>query len=622
MPKILDNIHSPDDLMFLSPDEIRQLCEELRTFLVENVSKTGGHLASNLGVVEMTVAMHRVFDSPNDKIIFDVGHQSYVHKILTGRREAFSTLRTVGGLSGFTSMRESEHDPFGAGHSSTALSAALGIAEANKLLGSDAYTICVMGDGAYTGGMVHEALNNTKKDLKLIIILNENRMSISRNRGNFSSYLSKVRVSKKYNSFKVKVKRTLSKIPLVGKPIVSLMSATRSFLRGTVYPMSYFEMLGIDYIGVINGHDEVALEKALRLAKSLDKTVIIHIKTKKGKGYEPAEKSPDLFHSVYQTADESDNFHSVFASDLISMAKTDERIVAVTAAMGIGTGLQAFGEKYNSRYFDVGIAEAHALTFSAGLCARGLRPYTVIYSTFLQRAYDNILHDVALQNLPVRIIIDRAGLSPHDGATHHGIFDVAFLSHIPDIEIYAPITYPSLHQVLENTKETPSPVAIRYPNQKQSDRIVSTFFADGNFSMSPARISVDCENENLIITYGAITLGCLDARDMLNSDGEHVDIILLEQLKPYDKVVEFILPHLRGKKKVLFVEEGIYYGGAGMILHEKLSSMGALDGIQSRVFAIDDNFAQPATPCDIYDYLGLSPMHIKNYFTIEEKENE
>ena len=613
MSEILDKIHTPEDLMYLSEGEIQTLCQELRAFLVENVSRTGGHLASNLGVVEMTVALHRIFHSPHDKIIFDVGHQAYVHKILTGRRDAFSTLRQVGGLGGFTSRRESEHDPFGAGHSSTALSASLGFAEANRLTSSDAYTICVMGDGAYTGGMVHEALNNTRKDLRLIIILNENRMSISKNRGNFSAYLSKVRVSKKYNNFKIKLKKGLSKIPLIGKPVAALMGGIRNFLRGTVYPTSYFEMLGIDYIGVIDGHDEVAMEKALRLAKSLEKTVIIHIKTKKGKGYEPAERSPHHFHSVYQNSGECASFHSVFVSDLIQMAKDDKDIVAVTAAMGIGTGLQTFGEKYSNRYFDVGIAEAHALTFCAGLAASGLKPYTVIYSTFLQRAYDNILHDVALQNLPVRIVIDRAGLSPHDGATHHGIFDVSFLSHIPNMKIYAPITYASLRHILHLEKDCKSPVAIRYPNAGESERVVSAFFADGETSPSMVHYSAD-ESENLLITYGAIVEKALDARELLHSQGKTLDILLLEQLKPYDTIAQAILPYLADKKKLLFLEEGIQIGGAGMILREKLSDAGALDGIKNSIFAIDDNFASPQTPCDIYEYLGLSEEDIVSYF--------
>ena len=381
-------------------------------------------------------------------------------------------------------------------------------------------------------------------------------------------------------------------------------------------------MLGIDYIGVIDGHDEAAVEKALQIAKSLEKTVIIHIKTKKGKGYEPAERSPHLFHSVYQPGSNSDTFHSVFVSDLIKMAKNDERIVAVTAAMGIGTGLQAFGEKYNSRYYDVGIAEAHALTFCGGLAAAGMRPYTVIYSTFLQRAYDNILHDVALQNLPVRIIIDRAGLSPHDGATHHGIFDVAFLSHIPNMKIYAPVTYRSLHQILEKEREESCPVAIRYPNRSESKRVVDAFFADGDEEFCPMRASVEADSQNLIITYGAIVDMALDARELMHLSGENVDILLIEQLKPYDTLADAIRPYLEGKARVLFLEEGIYYGGAGMILHEKLSGNGLLDNIKARVYAIDDNFASPTSPCDIYEYLGLSAMNIKNYFISEDKENE
>lgn len=615
---ILDRIHSPEDLTFLREDEIPVLCQQLRDFLIENVSLTGGHLASNLGAVELTVAMHRVFDSPKDHLIFDVGHQSYVHKILTGRKDEFSTLRTVGGLSGFTSRRESEHDPFGAGHSSTALSAALGFAEADAILGSDAYTVCVMGDGAYTGGMVHEALNNSRKDLRLIIILNENRMSISKNRGNFSTYLSKVRVSKRYNAFKLRAKRALARIPLVGKPMTEAIRAVRNFIKGNIYPTSYFEMLGIHYIGVIDGHNESALEKAFSLAKSLEKTVIIHVKTKKGKGYEPAERSPDLFHSVYQAPDPQESFHSVFTEQLIEMAKQDESITAVTAAMGIGTGLSAFGESYPERYFDVGIAEEHALTFSAGLAAAGMRPYAVIYSTFLQRAYDNILHDVCLQELPVRIIIDRAGLSPHDGATHHGIFDVSFLSHIPNIKIYAPMTYGSLASILRDTATDSMPVAIRYPNAAESERILSAFYPEGDFENYGVRAYGSSSSDNLIITYGQVTEKVLEAVDLMEKQGKTALVVLLECLKSYDALCERIRPYLLGKRKVLFVEEGIYNGGAGMILTDLLWKQGLLDGIKTDVYAIHDNFAAPTAACDLYDFLSLSPEKIADYFVDED----
>lgn len=612
---ILDRIHSPEDLSFLRQEEIEPLCRELRDFLIENVSSTGGHLASNLGVVELTVALHRIFDSPRDHVIFDVGHQSYVHKILTGRRDEFPTLRSVGGLSGFTSRRESEHDPFGAGHSSTALSAALGFAEADVIRGSDAYTVCVMGDGAYTGGMVHEALNNSRKDLRLIIILNENRMSISKNRGNFSTYLSKVRVSKRYNAFKLRAKRFLARIPLLGKPLTEGIRAVRNFIKGNIYPTSYFEMLGIHYIGVINGHDEPALEKALSLAKSLEKTVIIHVKTKKGKGYEPAERSPDLFHSVYQASSTQTSFHSAFTDRLIHMAKSDGSVVAVTAAMGIGTGLSAFGETFPERYFDVGIAEEHALTFSAGLAAAGMKPYAVIYSTFLQRAYDNILHDVCLQELPVRIVIDRAGLSPHDGATHHGIFDVSFLSHIPNIKIFAPMTYASLDAILKDAATDPMPIAIRYPNGTESARILSAFYPEGDFENYGVRTYGDAESENIVVSYGAITEKVLDAVELLRAQGKDALVVLLECLKPYDALCESLGTLVRTKKRMLFVEEGIYNGGAGMIITNLLWQKGYLEGVHVDVYAIDDNFASPTAPCDLYDYLKLSAQKIAEYFS-------
>ncbi|MBO5879659.1 MAG: 1-deoxy-D-xylulose-5-phosphate synthase, partial [Clostridia bacterium] len=377
---ILDCINSPEDLKALDSKKIEPLCDEIRDFLVENVEKNGGHLASNLGVTELSVALHRVFDSPKDHIIFDVGHQSYVHKILTGRKKDFSTLRKPGGLSGFTKMSESEHDAFGAGHSSTSVSAALGYAESDRLNGSEAYTVAVLGDGAYTGGMVHEALNNCDPKLRLIIILNENGMSISLNKGAFARYLSGVRMSKSYRDWKSGTNSFLAHIPLIGKLIKAILSFFKESIKSLFFSSNYFEDLGLYYIGPIDGNDYKKVEKTLKKAKTLNKCVIVHVKTVKGKGYTPAEQSPDGFHSVAGKASGKDSFHSVFADALISEAKKDESIVAVTAAMGLGTGLDRFEEKIPERYFDVGIAEEHAVTFSAGLAASGMNPYVCIYS--------------------------------------------------------------------------------------------------------------------------------------------------------------------------------------------------------------------------------------------------
>ena len=607
---LIDRINSPQDVKALSEKEANQLCSQIREFLLNNVPKTGGHLASNLGATEMTVAIHRVFDSPKDHIIFDVGHQSYVHKILTGRRDRFDTLRTTGGLSGFTKMAESEHDAFGAGHSSTSVSAALGFAEADRLAGSDAYTVAVVGDGAYTGGMVHEALNNCDPDLRLVIILNENGMSISMNKGSFARYLSGVRISKNYRQWKQGTKSLLEKIPLVGKPINSLLKNAKNIFKKAFFSSNYFEDLGLYYMGPIDGNNYKKVEKALKKAKSLNQSVIVHIKTVKGKGYEPAEQSPDNFHSVYSNAESPDSFHTVFADKLIDIAKDDDKVVAITAAMGIGTGLDKFEKEYPDRYFDVGIAEGHALTFAAGLNANGLKPFTAIYSTFMQRGYDSVLHDIALQSLPVKLMIDRAGLAVGDGATHHGIFDVSFLSHIPGVEILSPATYGALVNAIDYAYSTKAPVAVRYPNSKECRRVVDEFYSYDTLKGVNLRANYDIEArpECVYITYGTLAKRVLEAKDIAESSmNTYVGVVLLERLKPYDKLAEEIMPYLAGAKRVVFAEEGIKYGGAAMLLRDALELAGFdFSKCKYIISAIDDNFASPDKKCDLYDYVGLS----------------
>ncbi|MBE6537536.1 MAG: 1-deoxy-D-xylulose-5-phosphate synthase [Ruminococcaceae bacterium] len=608
--KFLENINSPEDIKKIESADIPELCSELRSFLIEKVEKSGGHLASNLGVTELTVALHRVFNSPSDKIIFDVGHQAYVHKIITGRKDDFSSLREPGGLSGFTTRRESEHDPFGAGHSSTSISAALGFAESNFLAKNDDYAVCVIGDGAYTGGMVHEALNNCRRDLKLVIVINENRMSISKNKGAFASYLAKIRISKGYRKWKEGTSSFLHHIPLIGKPLHKLFSLIKNTIKNMIYPASYFEDLGLYYIGPVNGNDYNAIEKALKEAKNTGKCVVVHAFTKKGKGYEPAEKAPDGFHSISGTDSNEVTLHQVFADKLIEIAKEREDVVAITAAMGIGTGLDTFGKKYPDRYFDVGIAEAHALTFSAGLAAANLKPYVAIYSTFLQRGYDNIVHDIALQNLPVKMIIDRAGLAVRDGATHHGIFDVAFLSQIPNVSLLAPVTYGSLRCALSETVECNSPIALRYSNSAELSEIRERFYSDGDYSSFGvvADFEMGCAPENVFVTYGNITANVIEAAKLLSDGGIASGIILVERLKPYNDTVEKISRFIKGAKKVLFVEEGIKNGGFSMIslelLREKYDFTRNMD---FAIRAIDDTFAIPEEKCDIYDYLGFSP---------------
>ena len=614
--KILDKADSPDKLKLLPESDISTLCEELRSFLIEKVEKSGGHLASNLGVVELSVALHRIFDSPRDHIIFDVGHQAYIHKILTGRRDGFDDLRVPGGISGFTLMRESEHDAFGAGHSSTSISAALGYAESDALSGSGAYTVCVIGDGAYTGGMVHEALNNCKPDLKLIIILNENGMSISNNKGTFANYLSKVRTSARYNRWKQETRTVLQGIPLIGKPVKRLLSFVKNQIKKMFMRPNYFEELGLYYIGAIDGNDYKKVADALERAKRTEKCVVVHLKTVKGKGYVPAENSPTEFHSVRGATGETSTFHSVFAEELIKKAGNDEKILAVTAAMGAGTGLESFGALYPDRYFDVGIAEEHALTFSAGLAANGYSPYVAIYSTFLQRGYDNIIHDVALQELPVKIIIDRAGLALSDGATHHGIFDVSFLSHVPGIELYAPASYSALERAINAVAVSQSPSAIRYPNAAELDFVDKKFKSINNTGAPLLRtdFSVDSIPDVVFITYGQIVAEVEKAERELLSEGKSAGIILVEKIKPYDQTVALIARLGSGAKQIVYVEEGIKNGGAAMITKTLLSERGFdFRKTDFDIIAIDDSFASPESKCDIYDYVGLSAERIMEF---------
>lgn len=589
---ILNKINGNKDVRELAASDIPQLCTDIREFLVENVTKTGGHLASNLGVVELTVAIHRVFDLPHDRVIFDVGHQSYVHKIISDRKDRFHTLRQGGGISGFEKLGESEFDSFGTGHASTSVSAALGYAEADRIYGRDNYTIAVLGDGAFTGGMIHEALNNCDKDLRLIVILNENEMSISRNTGALAKQIAKTRSSKRYFKFKRGTSSVLSKIPLIGKPLLSGMRRIKTFAKHALYGASYFEGLGLKYLGPIDGNNYTAVEHLLEEAKRQGTSVILHLRTKKGKGYAPAEENPSLYHSVGTPYD--GNFSEHFGKKLTEMAKADDKVCAITAAMEDGVGLSEFAKAHPDRFFDVGIAEEHAITFAAGLAAAGMKPYAAIYSTFLQRSYDSIIHDVALQNLPVRMIVDRASLASGDGPTHHGIFDVAFLSSIPNLCLFAPATLASLDRFLDASLHTNMPIAIRYPNMGDDERIIDTFFKDDDTDTVAHTDFGDPEkNKAVIITYGRIVTEAMAAADKLRSQGIQTGVILLETLKPYSVSAERIAKLLpSGPCAVLFLEEGMRYGGAGMLTFDKLSSKyeKLMKNKRTDIVAIDDNF--------------------------------
>ncbi len=557
---LLESIDNPNDLKHIPAGELPSLADEIRAFLIDRVKENGGHLASNLGIVEATLAIHRVFDSPRDHIIFDVGHQSYTHKLITGRRKEFASLRCGGGISGFPRRSESEHDSFGTGHSSTSLSAALGFAEADRLRGSDAYTVCVFGDGAFTGGMIHEALNNCRRDLRLVMILNENDASASQN------------ISELIGSFE-----------------------------------------NISYFGPVDGNDEQAVEELLIQAKMRGQACFVHLNTKKGKGYAPAEAHPEHYHVLHPIREvhvDGESFSEVMGAHLTALAQKDERICAITAAMTSGTGLSAFKTAHSERLFDVGIAEPHAVTFAAGLAANGCRPVVAIYSSFLQRAYDNIVHDVALQDLPVVFCIDRVGLNSADGSTHHGIFDVAFLSQIPNISIYTPITNEALGSVMDEALQSGAPAAIRYPNGYEEAAIKEAFYSHSATVFGRVRADYG-ENDvksldAVIITHGRITAEALKAKKDLKNKGKNIGIILLEQLKPYDKIafeVTKLLPE--HPCRILFLEEEIRTGGMGMNLSAALANGDILQNKSVTIKALDDHFAIQTEDEPIWKSFGL-----------------
>ena len=469
---LLENINSPQDIKQLSVKELKELAAEIREYLIDTVSETGGHLASNLGVVELTLALHFCFDAPDDKLIFDVGHQSYVHKILTGRREEIKTIRQDGGISGFPKPSESGYDAFGTGHSSTALSAAFGMAKARDLSGGRNHVAALVGDGALTGGMAFEALNDIGGYTgPLIIVLNDNKMSISKNVGAVSRHLGRLRIKPSYRRNKNRFKRFLTAIPLIGKGIYRLFSRFKAFIRRIILPDTIFGQMGIKYVGPINGHNIADLIHCFNNAKGDAGPLLLHVVTQKGKGMPEAEHDPSLYHGVNGSCDAAKavsaggraSYSCVFGDKLCAMAERDDKIVAITAGMADGTGLLKFKERFPDRFFDAGIAEQHAMTFAAGLAASGFKPYFAVYSTFLQRAFDQLLHDAALQGLPVKVMIDRAGVVGGDGSTHQGIYDISYLAAIPGITLLAPRDTVQLEEMLEFSAKFPRPVCIRYP---------------------------------------------------------------------------------------------------------------------------------------------------------------
>lgn len=573
---MLRNIKSPEDIKGFSFEELDNLSREIRETLITTVANNGGHLASNLGVVELTIAMHKCFDSPKDKFVFDVGHQVYTHKLLTGRYDRFSTLRTEGGISGFPRPKESEHDPFCSGHSSTSISAAYGISVSEVIKHSDNYTVAVIGDGAFTGGLTYEALNNAgrNKDARLIIILNDNEMSISQNVGAVSKYLTNIRTTKGYFRLKAGVERALNHIPLVGETLSAKVYKLKTKIKDKVYNSNMFEDLGFRYMGPVDGHNIKKLCEVLEECKNIGSPVLLHVHTTKGKGYELAEKNPSVFHGISQfdadtgeTVSKGANFSDEFGKYLCELAGKDERICAITAAMSLGTGLSEFCNKYNERFFDVGIAEEHAVVFASGLAKGEMIPFFVVYSTFLQRCYDQLIHDAALQKRKMIIAVDRAGFVGEDGETHQGIFDVAFMNTISNFTIYAPATYEELrHDMYRAVYKDSNVVAIRYPRGGEC-----VLPADFKPTYDVYDIYGDEDAKVTIITYGRIFGNACVACNNLRAKGKSVRVVKLNQIKPLDSC---IIEILKNDSSIFFFEEGIQNGGVGEKLALRLLEAG------------------------------------------------
>ena len=565
---ILEQIKGPEDLKKLTSEELSQLAEEIRAFLIEKISHTGGHLASNLGVVELTIALFRTFDLPEDKIIWDVGHQSYTHKILSGRRMEFDELRQYGGLSGFPKRKESPYDSFDTGHSSTSISAGLGIAQGRDILGEDYKVVSVIGDGALTGGMAYEALNNAARMKKnFIIILNDNKMSISENVGGMSRYLGGLRTGAGYNDLKKNVADTLERIPVVGGRMIDKIKRTKNSIKQLFIPGMLFENMGITYLGPVDGHNIPALCKVLKEAQKLDHAVLVHVLTKKGKGYEPAEKNPAHFHGVSPfdiktgkplAEKKYPTYTDVFSKKLCQLGETHPELVAVTAAMPDGTGVAAFGKKFPDRFFDVGIAEAHAVTSAAGMAAAGLRPVVAVYSSFLQRGYDQILHDVCIQNLPVLFAVDRAGLVGSDGETHQGIFDYSYLTSMPNMSVAAPKNLWELRAMLDFAMDYKAPFAIRYPR--------GTAYRGLKEFMQPiayGKGEMIYEEENIaLLAVGSMVSTGEHVRAKLKEEGVSCTLANARFVKPFDK--ELVDRLAKNHRLIVTMEENVLQGGFGL----------------------------------------------------------
>lgn len=591
---LLEKIQKENDIKQLKPEELEKLAEEIRQFLVEKISVTGGHLASNLGVVELTMALHLAFELPQDKMIWDVGHQSYTHKILTGRRAGFDDLRKYGGMSGFPKRKESECDAFDTGHSSTSISAGLGYVAARDIKGEEHSVISIIGDGAMTGGMAYEALNNASRlKSNFIIVLNDNNMSISENVGGMSRYLNGLRTAEAYTGLKKGVEDTLMKIPVQGEKILYQMKKTKSGLKQLFVPGMFFEDMGITYLGPVDGHDIRKLYKTFQEAKRVDHAVLVHVLTKKGKGYVPAEENPSRFHGIVpfdietgeaKEKSSKDSYTDIFSKVFCDIAKQNDAVVGITAAMADGTGLARFARMFPDRFFDVGIAEEHALTFAAGLAAGGLKPVVAVYSSFLQRAFDQTIHDVCLQNLPVMIAVDRAGLVGSDGETHQGLFDLSFLNMIPNMTILSPKNRWEMADMVRFCADFQYPVALRYPRGAAYEGL-SAFRTPIVYGKSEILYE---EEDIAVIFVGHMAELAVQVRDRLKEIGYHCSLINARFVKPLD--TEMLEALTKDHRFFVTIEENVLSGGFGeQVLH--YVSRAKLD-VGVRCIGIPDDYVE------------------------------
>ena len=602
--EILEKIKSPGDVKALDEEQLGELCEEIRGKLIDIVSVNGGHLSSNLGVVELTVALHRVFDCPSDSIVFDVGHQSYTHKMLTGRYDRIDTIRREGGLSGFPKRSESDCDAFNAGHASTSISAALGIAEAKQLKGDQSYTIAIIGDGSLTGGMAYEGLNNAGRHQKnFIVILNDNRMSISRNVGAMARYLGSIRMQPWYLRLKSSTERVLMKIPLLGRPMTSVIKRSKTKVKHVIYRRTLFDKLGLSYYGPVDGHNMEELTNALNAVKSSKNSAFLHVVTKKGKGYKFAEEDSSSYHGVGsfnidtgEPISNKENFSGVFGRKLCELAESDDKICAVTAAMSTGTGLVDFSRLYKDRFFDVGIAEEHAVTFASGLALSGMLPVFAVYSTFLQRGYDQLIHDASMQNAHLVLAVDRAGVVGEDGETHQGLFDVSMLNAIPDTTVYSPCYFDGVGNALTAALyDNDGVVAVRYPRGGEGSKPDGYKYENLNYEFIGDR---DCDI--LIITYGRLFCEAVKARDILASKGKKACILKLCRIKPIDPEAVKTAAKFR---EIYFFEEGMRSGSVADTMRDMLDDIGYSGSYKVR--AVDNVYVRHASVQSSLKALGL-----------------